>query len=117
MASAPTELQARQCRNRNWFKNVIDGAKRRKERIRGNGFNYDAAKGDGAGCNCGFLLRTAAESSVMASPTGNGSMNVISELKSGFSYCSLSFFRCSTSAWTAAALAPEDLSFSIVSAS
>jgi len=49
----------------------------------------DAGNGDCAGCDGGFLLRTAAESSVMTSPTGKGSMNVIAALKSGFSYCSL----------------------------
>src|SRR5580700_1679954 len=74
----------------------------------------DAGKGDGAGCNCGFFLRTAAESTVMTSPTGKGSMKVISELKSGFLYCSLNFFSCSTCTWTAAGLAPEALSFSIL---
>jgi hypothetical protein len=74
--------------------NVHDDARRSKEHIRGNGFNQDAGKGDGAGCDCAFFLRTAAEISVMASPIGKGSMKVISELKSGFSYCSLNFFSC-----------------------
>ena len=74
--------------------NVHDDARRSKEHIRGNGFNQDAGKGDGAGCDCAFFLRTAAESSVIARPTGKGSMKVISELKSAFSYCSLSFFSC-----------------------
>lgn len=50
--------------------------------------------GDFAGCDCGFLLRTAAEISVTTSPIGKGSMNVIAALNSGFSYSSLYFFNC-----------------------
>jgi hypothetical protein len=38
---------------------------------------WDAGKGDGAACDRGFLLSTAAEISVMTSPTGKGSINVI----------------------------------------
>ena len=55
---------------------------------------WDAGKGDAAGCDCGFLLRTAAEISVMTSPIGKGSMNVIAALRSGLSYISLYFFTC-----------------------
>jgi hypothetical protein len=74
--------------------NVNDDARRGKEHIRGNGFNQDAGKGDAAGRDCAFFLRTAAEISVMASPTGKGSMKVNSELMSGFLNCSLRFFSC-----------------------
>jgi hypothetical protein len=42
----------------------------KKERIRRYGIQWDAGKGDSAGCDCGFLLRTPAEISVMTSPTG-----------------------------------------------
>jgi len=52
----------------------------------------DAGKGDCAGCDCVFFLRTAAEISVMAKPIGMGSMNVIVALNSGLSYSSLYFF-------------------------
>src|ERR1700730_15331382 len=75
---------------------------------------WDAGKGDGAGCDCGFLLRTAAESSVMARPTGKGSMNVIAALRSGLSSISLYFLICSSCAWMAAGPAPAVLSFSII---
>src|SRR5882724_2608583 len=75
---------------------------------------WDAGKGDCAGCDCGFLLRTAAEISVMASPIGKGSMNVIAALRSGLSSISLYFFTCSICAWMAARPAPEALSFSII---
>ncbi len=43
-------------------------------------FFQTAGKGDGAGCDCGFLRSTAAEKSVMMSATGNGSMKVIAAL-------------------------------------
>ena len=65
-----------------------DARAKRPEQVR------DAGKGDCAGGDCGFLLRTAAETSVMTSPIGKGSMNVIAALKSGFSYSSLYLFIC-----------------------
>jgi uncharacterized membrane protein YqaE (UPF0057 family) len=68
--------------------NVNDHARRSKEHIRGNGFNCGFSlgcrqgngDGDGAGCDCAFFLSAAAEIRVMASPTGKGSMKLISEL-------------------------------------
>jgi hypothetical protein len=50
--------------------------------------------GKGASCDCGFLLSTAAEISVMTSPTGKGSINVIARLERGFSSGSMYFFSC-----------------------
>jgi hypothetical protein len=55
---------------------------------------WGAGQGDAAGCDCGFLLRTAAEISVMTSPIGKGSTNVIAALRSGLSYISLYSFTC-----------------------
>jgi len=55
-------------------------------------FQEDAGKGDCAGCDCGFFLKTAAEIKVITKPIGKGSMNVISALKKGLSYSSLYFF-------------------------
>jgi hypothetical protein len=54
----------------------------------------DAGKGDCSGCDCGFLLKTAAEISVTTRPIGKGSMNVIAAFSSGFLYSSLYFFTC-----------------------
>jgi hypothetical protein len=65
-----------------------------REQISPEQIQWDAGKGDAAGCDCGFLLRTAAEISVMTSPIGKGSMNVIAALRSGLSYISLYFLIC-----------------------
>lgn len=54
----------------------------------------DAGKGDCPGRDCAFFLSTPAEISVIARPTGKGSMKVIAALKNGFSYSSLSFSCC-----------------------
>jgi hypothetical protein len=48
-------------------------------------FQLDAGTGDCACSAPGFLLSTAADITVITSPTGNGSMNVIAALVSGLS--------------------------------
>ena len=74
--------------------NVKDHAREAKSRFTGSRFNQDAGKGDCAGCDWAFFRRTAAESTVITSPIGKGSRNVMSELKRGFSYISLYLFSC-----------------------